>query len=108
MEIKNALLTKTDPYGVSLDKARATSPARRGTQADAAEVRARGDVVSFSPEAALRTEAYRAANAAPEIRREKVEEIKARLASGGYAPDSRSIARKLLESEAYLAGTLGR
>jgi negative regulator of flagellin synthesis FlgM len=104
MEIKKALIQNPDPYRAGLDK---TAAARRAAQAgpqNAAEVR--GDVVTVSSEAVLLTEAYRAAGSAPDIRQEKVNSVKERIASGNYAPDSRAIARKLLESEAFLADTL--
>jgi negative regulator of flagellin synthesis FlgM len=104
MEIKKALIQNSDPYRASLDKA---ASARRAAQAgpeSAAGIR--GDVVTVSSEAVLLTEAYRAAGAAPDIRQEKVNSIKERVASGAYEPDSRAIARKLLESEAFLADTL--
>jgi negative regulator of flagellin synthesis FlgM len=106
MEIKKTLIRNADPYLNGLDKNQMAA-ARRATRADSEHAAgSRGDVVTVSPEAALLTQAHRAAGAAPEIRQEKVKDIKERLAAGTYAPDSRTIARKLLESEALLAGTL--
>lgn len=105
MEIKNSLIPNADPYRANLDKARADRHAVRANPESAG--RSQGDVVTVSSEAVLRTEAYRAAGAAPDIRREKVDRIKESIASGAYAPDSRTIARKILESDAFLAGTLG-
>ena len=104
MEIKKTLIQNADPYRANLDKARADRhEARTGSESS---VRSQGDVVTVSSEAVLRTEAYRAAGQAPDIRREKVDGIKERIALGAYAPDSRNIARKILESDAFLAETL--
>jgi negative regulator of flagellin synthesis FlgM len=107
MEIKKTLLQNADPYRANLDKAQAAAARRAGQTGPETAGRAQGDVVTVSPEAVLRTEAYRTANAAPDIRREKVENIKERISSGAYTPDSRKIAQKLLESDAFLASALG-
>ncbi|MDR1359360.1 MAG: flagellar biosynthesis anti-sigma factor FlgM [Deltaproteobacteria bacterium] len=106
MEIKKTLIRNADPYQTGLDKTQ-TLAARRATLAGAEHaLKSSGDVVTVSPEAALLTQAHRATGAAPDIRQEKVKDIKERIASGAYEPDSRSIARKLLESEVFLAGAL--
>ncbi len=61
-----------------------------------------GDKVSVSSDALLRTEAYKAASAAPDVRRDKVDEIRERLAAGDYHIDNRRIAARLVESELAL------
>lgn len=58
-----------------------------------------GDRVSLSSEAKLRTEAHRAAQDAPDIRREKVEALKAQIAAGEYEIDSRKIAENLVKED---------
>lgn len=100
MEIRNNL-NPLDPYNQArLDKADQASgkaTARNATtNASAGET---GDRVSLSPEALLRTEAFSAAMNAPEVRAEKVAEIKARVNAGEYEIDSRAIASGLLTEE---------
>jgi negative regulator of flagellin synthesis FlgM len=56
----------------------------------------RKDRVSFSPQARERLNARRALAAIPDIRAEKVEEIKARIADGSYRIDSEQIADKMI------------
>ena len=63
---------------------------------------ATGDKVSVSSDALLRTEAYRAAATAPDVRQEKVNELKGRVNSGDYQIDNRRIASKLVQSELAL------
>lgn len=107
MEIKNDLLKQTDTYRSNLNETQNTAAARRAAQSSPENAaKAQGDRVSVSPEALLRTEAYKAANAAPEVRQEKVDSIKEKISSGTYTVDSKNIAKKLLESDAFLAGTL--
>jgi negative regulator of flagellin synthesis FlgM len=112
MEIKNSLLHNADPYRLDRDQAARSAQAallqqKRGG-ADEAVGRSEGDRVSLSPAAMLHTAAHAEAGKAPDIRREKVEALKARVDSGDYAPDSRKIAEGLLKDEAFLAGTLSR
>ena len=100
MEIKNTL-NPLDPYNQSRlnNLGKAAQPANRVAANAPASVRESGDRVSLSPEAKLRTEAYTSAMSAPEIRAEKVAEIKARVQSGEYAVDSKALAAKLLSEE---------
>ncbi|MDR2124875.1 MAG: flagellar biosynthesis anti-sigma factor FlgM [Desulfovibrio sp.] len=112
MEIKNSLLHNADPYRLDRDRAaRAAQTAhiqeKRGGEGEAAN-RGEGDRVSLSPAALLHTVAHAEAGKAPDIRREKVEALKAGVESGSYVPDSRKIAAGLLKDEAFLAGTLSR
>ena len=101
MEIKNTF-NPIDPYnnpklgnnatqGVGQAAGRAAN-----TSAPAAET---GDRVSLSPEGRLRTEAFTSAMNAPDVRAAKVAELKARVESGQYTPDSNAIAQKLLAEE---------
>lgn len=61
-----------------------------------------GDRISVSPDAMLRTEAYKVASNAPDVRQEKVNSLRERVASGTYQIDNRRIASKLVQSEMAL------
>ena len=110
MEIKNSMLSKLDPYKTKLDpKAENAAAARtRGAEAgpDASQQAATGDRVSLSSAARLHTVAHAEASSAPEIRQEKIDSIKERIASGSYTVDAKNIASKLVESEVDFAGTV--
>jgi len=96
MEIRN-ILKGLDPYQAKLEKAEKDS-ARAGRGAASKET-AKGDRVSLSNTARLHTEAMRAANDAPDVRREKVEALKAKVEAGEYQVDSRKVATKIIEEE---------
>lgn len=109
MEIKNSLLKQVDPYRAKLDsnESAATQRARTaGGQEGNAPSAAKGDRVTLSSSALLHTAAHGAAGNAPEVRQEKVDAIKERIAAGEYHIDAKKIAEKLVRSEALLAGTL--
>lgn len=57
----------------------------------------KADEVVLSREAKVFQEALKAANSEPEVRMDKVEEIRARIQSGQYKVDSRSIASKIID-----------
>jgi negative regulator of flagellin synthesis FlgM len=112
MEIKNSLLHNADPYRLDRDQAARSAQAallqeKRGGAGESAG-RIEGDRVSLSPAALLHTAAHAEAAATPDIRREKVEALKAGVENGTYVPDSRKTAEGLLRDEAFLAGTLSR
>ncbi|MDL2316516.1 flagellar biosynthesis anti-sigma factor FlgM [Desulfovibrio sp. OttesenSCG-928-A18] len=111
MEIKNSLLKNLDPYRTQQQKASETAQAGAaakgtGTQKNAETPGPRGDRVTLSSSALLHTAARSAVSATPELRQEKVDAVKERLASGEYSIDAKNIAEKLLRDEAFLAGTL--
>lgn len=56
----------------------------------------RKDRVSLSPQARELRNAQRTLSAIPDVRAEKVEEIKARIADGSYRIDSEQIAAKMI------------
>ncbi|MEZ6854799.1 flagellar biosynthesis anti-sigma factor FlgM [Halodesulfovibrio aestuarii] len=89
-------------YGSTLNKGKRTEQAGR-EQADHAQTSVdaepQGDRVSLSDEGRLRTEAYKEAMNAPEVREDKVAEIKAQIVSGEYKIDSEKIAEGLLRDE---------
>ncbi len=63
---------------------------------------ARGDVISVSNEGMLRTEALKTAMSTSDIRQEKINAIKDRIASGTYAIDTKKLAFNLLKDETIL------
>lgn len=101
MEIKNTA-PQLDSYRAQLEKTEKDAAAR--TAKTAGNTPPQGDRVSLSSEARLRTEAYSAAMATPEIRQSKVDAIKAKVDSGEYRADSHAIAEKLLREEPGLFG----
>ena len=104
MEIKNAL-NQLDPYRARLKTDETAQKTRAQADKDAPKaVQSQGDRISLSPEAKLRTEAFTAAMAAPEVRQAKVNAIKAQVDSGEYQPDSKKIAAKMLQEEPGLFG----
>ena len=106
MEIKNSLLKQIDPYRSKIDAKGDAVSGRARNAGEAAPTSALGDRVSLSSSALMHTVAHAAANRAPEVRQEKIDAIKERLANGEYTIDSKNIAKKLLESDALLAGAL--
>ena len=60
------------------------------------------DTVAISEHSQLRTEAYREALSAPDIRLDKVRAIKEQIMSGEYVIDTRKIAEKLVREELEL------
>lgn len=106
MEIKNSLVNQAGAYRSNMDETQRTAARRSAQPAPEQTAKAQGDRVSVSPEAMLRTEAHKAINSASDVRREKVDSIKASLADGTYTMDSKNIAQKLLESESFLASSL--
>ncbi len=99
MEIKNTLISQLDPYRTQLKTEESAQKTRADAKGAAAAGASRGDRISLSPEAKLRTEAFSAASNAPEVRQAKVDAIKARVDAGEYQPDSKKIAGKLLQEE---------
>ena len=72
-----------------------------GTGRDARSARAGGtsDTVTLSGNAKLFSQAVRDAQNAPDVRVDRVAELKALVESGEYQPDSHKIAEKMLMSE---------
>ncbi len=107
MEIKNSTPKLVDHYRTRLESTVQEDKVRT-RQTDAPVQQPVGDRISVSPEARLRTETYTAAMAAPDIRREKVNNIKDKIASGTYDVDPKNIAKKLLQSDVELAQAVRR
>ncbi len=73
---------------------------RQAQKAQGPRQQAKSDKVSVSPEALLRTEAYKTAMTAADVRQERVNAIKARIADGTYTIDTKKIAMALLTEDA--------
>lgn len=103
MEIKN-YLKNLDPYRTKLEQSELQAKRNAARKESDAASSPQGDRVSLSNEAKLRTEAYSAALAAPDVRQEKVDALKSKVESGEYQVDSRAVAEKLLKEEQDLFG----
>lgn len=62
------------------------------------------DKVSVSDEGVLRTEAYRTAMNSGDVRQDKINSIKDRIANGSYEISATRIAANLLQQEAEMFG----
>lgn len=105
MEIKNNLINQTGTY-TNLEATKGAAARRAAQQSSQNASPAQGDTVSVSPEALLRAEANKAIGNSPDVRQEKIDAIKDQLNAGTYSVDSKQIAHKLLQDDAFLAGTL--
>ncbi|MBG0776854.1 MAG: flagellar biosynthesis anti-sigma factor FlgM [Desulfovibrionaceae bacterium] len=96
MEITK-MMSGLDPYRqqAKVEKTDADSARAKNAKGSSGS----GDKVSLSAEARQRTEAYKEAMSAPEVRREKVEVLKAQVESGEYQVDSRKIAENMLKDD---------
>ncbi|MFO7985601.1 MAG: flagellar biosynthesis anti-sigma factor FlgM [Desulfatiglandaceae bacterium] len=75
---------------------------RDKNRADASSSKGSGDAgstdkVELSPEAKQIQKAKKLVDALPDIRKEKVEEIKSRIKAGAYEVDSEKVASKMME-----------
>ena len=99
MEINKTTTSQMEMYSrfrVDQTSTRAATPHSAQTQnTDMSKM----DTVSVSDEAMLRTEAYRAAMNGPDVRQDKVDAIKGRIADGTYQINPRQIAAGMLGME---------
>lgn len=102
MEINKTTTSQMEMYSrfrVDQPSPRTVTPHSAQTQnADASRM----DTVSVSQEAMLRTEAYRAAMNGPDVRQDKVDDIKERISNGAYQINPRQIAAGMLGMEKAL------
>jgi flagellar biosynthesis anti-sigma factor FlgM len=61
-----------------------------------------GDTVTISDEGMQRAEAIRVASMAPDVRADRVSQLKAAVANGDYEPNPQTIAKALLRDELRL------
>ena len=106
MEIRNAGMSYPllDPYANST----ATTGAEKSDGAASGRPRAAedgatgGDTISVSRDALLLTEARRTAQNAPDVRADRVAELRAQVADGTYTIDAPAIAGSLVREEPSL------
>jgi len=100
MDIKT-ILGGANPYVQSkVDKGEATeSAAVAKAKAKLKSQGASGDKVSVSSDAKLVAEAAKIASDSPDVRVDRVEQLRQQVQSGNYTPNSRLIAQKLVESD---------
>lgn len=73
---------------------------RKGKRASSSSGSAsRSDSVTLSNEGRLVSQAAATATSAPDVRQEKIDELKALVDSGQYKPDIRKTAQKLVEED---------
>lgn len=95
------LTSALDAYGGTVAGA-GTADATPQRRSRTAAAPARGDTVKVSQDGQLLNVAFKAAQEAPDVRAEKVAQLRARIADGTYASDSRKIAAGILREEAAL------
>lgn len=101
MEIKNVLSGLGQYDKARLEK---SSDVQKGKkESNVAEVK-QGDRANISDEGLLRAEAHKSASGAPDVRKDKVAELKAKIAAGEYEMDSRKIAEKMVRDDLDLLG----
>ncbi|MDR2572800.1 MAG: flagellar biosynthesis anti-sigma factor FlgM [Desulfovibrio sp.] len=101
MKIHNTGSLFAAPYAPVQGKNAEMQPGISGERAEKLTLQGR-DRVSVSRDALLMTEARLTAQNTPDVRTDKVEELRIRVANGAYKPDSRLIAENLLHEEADL------
>ncbi len=84
--------------GIAPERARAGQTGQEAKKGRTSEASSKRDRVSVSAEARLRA-AELATRNDTEVRREKVEEIKALIQSGAYTIDNTKIAKKIVEED---------
>ena len=95
------LTNAVDAYGGNVSGATGDAAQRRG-RANGAGATPRGDTVQVSQDGQLLSVARKAAQEAPDVRAEKVARLRAQVADGTYARDSRLIAAALVREESAL------
>jgi len=107
MDVKG-IISGVNPY---LSSKAGGAEARDGdlqaAKTGAQQAAAAGDTVTISDAAKLQALATREASQAPDIRKEKVEEVKQRVQSGQYKTDSRKIAEGIVKSDLGLVVSKG-
>ncbi len=100
MEIKN-LVGELNPYAKKRidENVKPQQAAKSGGQGQSAES---SDTVNVSSEARLRGAALSEATQAPDVRTEKVRELKEKVKSGTYSPDIRKAAANLIRDDLHL------
>ena len=95
------LTNAMDAYGGNVAGTASETTQRRGRAGNAATP-AQGDTVQVSQDGQLLNVARKVAQEAPDVRAEKVAQLRAQVANGTYARDSRMIAAGIVREEASL------
>lgn len=91
-----------NPYQTDRTQETRTARFQQGGQSQETDKSTQGDRVSVSQDAVLLTEARRTAQATPDVRQEKVDALKGKVASGTYSIDTTQLASNLLKEESGL------
>ena len=95
------LTNAMDAYGGNVAGTTSETTQRRGRAGNAAPS-AQGDTVQVSQDGQLLNVARKVAQEAPDVRAEKVAQLRAQIANGTYSRDSRMIAAGLVREEPSL------
>ncbi len=105
MNIKRTSNNSSYPKVSNTATSRTYAPSQVSSVSEASSAQASssvGDVVNVSTEGILRTEAYKVAMSTADIRQQKIDEIKNRIANGTYVIDTKKLAFNLLQDETVL------
>ncbi len=95
--------SSTSSMASSAQSTKAYSSVTSSSQTEAiSSASATSDTIEVSSEGIIRTEAFRSAMSASEVRQEKVRAIKEKLANGQYFIDTKQLALNILKSEVEL------
>lgn len=96
MNIKN--LTGLNPYN-NRKVQEGAKPQQASNSSSSQSARASGDQVQLSPEARLLGTAHAEAEQAPDVRQDKVRELKEKVRNGTYKPDVKKAAANLIRDD---------
>jgi negative regulator of flagellin synthesis FlgM len=102
--VKHLQLQHSDSYRKHLEKTEHAPAGAAKPAPDKGASAPQGDRINLSSDARLHTQAFSAAMAAPDVRQERVDALKAQVEDGSYVVDSKRIAQKLLQEEQDLFG----
>lgn len=104
MEIRNTGMgyPLLDPYAGSAGVDKSGEAAAGRPRAAGEDSPAGGDTISVSRDALLLTEARRTAQNTPDVRADRVAELRAQVANGTYNIDAQAIAESLVREEPSL------
>lgn len=99
MEIGNATSSFFDPAFKNSVQVMGEPPEAEKNEDTASDAPSPADTISVSRDALLLTEALRTAQNTPDVRMDKVEAIRAKLAGGTYEIDAKRIAASLIRED---------
>jgi negative regulator of flagellin synthesis FlgM len=92
MEIKSVLTGIQTYKQTEIEKNKSSQAGKQNTSTT-------GDKVTFSSRAKLFQEGLKVAKQSPDVRQEKIEELKDKIQTGKYQIDEQKIARKMLQED---------